>query len=188
MRAPLTRDQAQEVLAALGRALRHEARVYITGGASAVLCGWRESTIDLDLKVVPDGEAFRAIAMLKESLHANIELASPLDFLPPLPGWEERSVFLRREGKVSFFHFDFYSQALAKVERGFEQDMDDVRAMVRTGLVDPARALELFESIEPQLERFPAVDPGALRRAVGDAFGGGAAEPGQPKTKEQDQE
>ena len=38
----------------------------------------------------------------------NVELASPSDFILPLPGWEERSVFIERFGKVSFFHYDFY--------------------------------------------------------------------------------
>lgn len=38
----------------LGPAARSEGRVYLTGGATAVLYGWRESTIDVDIKVVPD--------------------------------------------------------------------------------------------------------------------------------------
>ena len=33
-----------------------EGRVYLTGGATAVLHGWRESTIDIDIKVVPDSD------------------------------------------------------------------------------------------------------------------------------------
>ena len=35
----------------LGRPV-DERRVYLTGGASAVLIGWRKSTIDIDLQVV----------------------------------------------------------------------------------------------------------------------------------------
>jgi hypothetical protein len=38
--------------------------------------------------------------------------------------------------------------------------------MVDAGLVDPRRLLELFEGIEDELFRFPAVDPASLRRAV----------------------
>src|SRR6201999_1643214 len=33
--------------------------VYLTGGATAVLYGWRESTIDVDIKVVPDNDELR---------------------------------------------------------------------------------------------------------------------------------
>lgn len=62
-------------------------------------------------------------------------------------------------------------QALAKVERGHTQDVADVREMVGRGFVDPARALELFERIEPQLYRYPALDPRTFRHAVESAFG-----------------
>lgn len=34
----------------LGQAVTSEGRVYFTGGVSAVLLGWRETTIDVDLK------------------------------------------------------------------------------------------------------------------------------------------
>ena len=96
----------------------------------------------------------------------NIELASPLDFLPELPGWRERSPFLFREGRLDVHHFDFSSQALGKLERGFEQDLADVASMVAAGLVEATRLLALYERIEHELFRFPAVDPGSLREAV----------------------
>ena len=84
--------------------------------------------------------------------------------------WEDRSVFVAREGKVSFFHFDPYAQALAKLERGHAQDLVDVHALVERGLVDPVRARAYFDEIEPELYRFPAVDPRAFRRRVEEAF------------------
>ena len=44
------------------------------GGATAVLHGWRASTIDVDLKLVPDDDALlRALPRLKEELHVNLE-------------------------------------------------------------------------------------------------------------------
>jgi hypothetical protein len=64
------------------------------------------------------------------------------------------------------FDFDPYSQALSKLERGFELDLDDVRGMVDSGHVKPARLLELYGEIEADLYRFPAVDPASLRAAV----------------------
>lgn len=71
-----------------------------------------------------------------------------------------------REGNLDVFDFDPYSQALSKLERGFELDLKDVRHMVDAGLVEPRALLELFDKVEPNLFRFPAVDPGALRAAV----------------------
>jgi hypothetical protein len=142
-------------------------RVYLVGGASALLHGWRASTVDIDLRIEPDrGGAARALPELKERLEVNVELASPLDFLPELPGWRERSRFVRQDGELATFEFDFYSQALAKIERGHEQDRLDVRAMLQEGLVEPARLRELARAIEPELFRFPAVDAGFLREEV----------------------
>jgi hypothetical protein len=157
---------------ALGREAAEDGRAYLTGGATAVLIGWRESTIDVDLLLVPEDErALRAVPRLKDELAINVELASPLDFIPVPPGWEERSVFVAREGRLSFHHFDPYAQALAKLERAHSQDLDDVRELVDRRLVDPARALEHFELIEPELYRYPAVDPESFRRRVYEAFG-----------------
>jgi len=141
--------------------------MYLTGGATAVLEGWRASTVDIDVRFEPDSdEALTRIRDLKNELSVNVELASPLDFLPPLPGWQQRSRFLFREGNLEVFDFDLYSQALSKLERGFDLDLEDVASMVRSGQVEPKALLELFEAIEPELFRFPAVDPATLRKSV----------------------
>jgi predicted HicB family RNase H-like nuclease len=123
--------------------------------------------VDLDIKMVPEHDAlFRAIPALKEKLEVNVELASPADFIPELPGWQERSRFIVREGKIDFFHYDFYSQALSKLQRGHGKDLEDVQEMIERKLVEPRKATELFEAIEGQLYRFPAIDPASFRRRV----------------------
>lgn len=156
---------------ALGAAAQAPARVYFTGGATAVLLGWRAGTIDVDVKFVPDRDALlRAIPTVKEKLQINVELASPVDFIPVPPGWEDRSAFVADVGKLSFFHFDLYAQALAKVERGHAQDLGDVREMRARGLVIPERALEYFKRIEPELYRYPAIHAPSFRRAVEQIF------------------
>lgn len=71
---------------------------------------------------------------------------------------------------ITVRHFDPYSQALAKIERGFEQDLRDVQSMVEAELVDPRRVVELFVEVEPMLFRYPAIDAGALREKVERAF------------------
>lgn len=87
MRALVDADRIRQLMQALGRAARRPARVYFTGGATAVLEGWRLSTIDVDVKLVPDEDALmRAIPELKERLSMNIELASPDDFIPVAEG------------------------------------------------------------------------------------------------------
>jgi len=151
----------------LGRLVPSGTRMYLTGGATAVLEGWRESTVDVDVRFEPDSDAaLTAIRDLKETLAVNVELASPLDFLPPLDGWQERSRFRFREGNLEVFDFDPYSQALSKLERGFEVDLEDVQSMIDSDQVEPEKLLGLYEGIEPELFRFPAVDPPRLRLAV----------------------
>lgn len=151
----------------LGREAGKDVRLYFTGGATAVLLGWRQSTVDVDIKVDPESDKlFRAFPHLKEKLGINIELAAPDQFIPEVPGWQERSAFIAREGGLSFYHYDFYAQALSKIQRGHAKDLEDVRQMLERGLVEPGELRRRFDQIEPQLFRYPAIDPVAFRRAL----------------------
>jgi hypothetical protein len=163
--------RVREFMQLLGHAADREADVYFTGGATAVLVGWRPTTIDVDIRIEPELDSLlRAIPQIKDELRINVELASPAEFIPVPDGWKERSISIGREAKVSFHHFDPYAQALAKVERAHDRDLADVKALVGAGLVEPAQALDFFEEIEPELYRFPAIDRVAFRRSVEEAF------------------
>lgn len=167
MRRLADADRIRTFMKAVGRAAKKEIRLYFTGGATAVLNDWRASTIDVDILMIPEDEhVFRELPNLKESLELNIELASPADFIPEVPGWQDRSPFIERNGTVNFHHYDPYAQALSKIERGHAQDEADVREMIGRGIVDLGELLRCFERIEPRLHRFPAVDPASFRRAV----------------------
>jgi hypothetical protein len=155
----------------LARAAEDDGDVYVTGGATAVLFGWRQSTIDADILMVPEQDAlYRALPRLKEELHINVEIASPAHFIPELPGWQERRLLIERVGRLSFYHYDPYAQALSKVERGHAKDLSDVAQLIARGLVRPARLRELFEAIQPGLHRYPAVDPASFRKRLDDAL------------------
>lgn len=167
MRQPITADNLQVFMRALAVGVKTPGRIYLVGGATAVLLGWRTSTIDIDLKIIPESdEILRSLPDLKERLHVNIELASPGDFIPELPGWQKRSRFIQQEGKLGFYHYDFYAQALAKIERGHQIDSMDVRQLIAGGLVEPKSLLELFFAIEDQIYRYPDLDRATFRRAV----------------------
>lgn len=167
MRELANKAKIIEFMRLLARNSREEVRVYFTGGTTAVLTGWRDSTIDVDLKFEPEtDELFRALPEIKERLQINIELASPPDFIPLLNGWEDRCQFIAREGKVTFFNYDPYSQALSKIERGHVQDERDVRAMLENGMVDREKLLALFKEIEPNLYKYPAIDAASFSLAV----------------------
>ena len=154
-------------MGALRRAAGRDGDCYLAGGATAVLLGWRATTIDVDLRLEPEqDDVLRALPRLKEELSINVELASPADFIPLPRSWRERSPLVEREGRLSFRHFDLYSQALAKLERGHARDLEDVREMLARGLVESGRLRACFAEIEPELYRFPAVDPADFRRSV----------------------
>jgi hypothetical protein len=167
MREPADLNRIRRFMRALGEEARADTRVYFTGGATAVLHGWRPSTIDVDVKMVPESdELLRAIPALKERLQLNVELASPDHFIPVRTDWEERSPFVAREGRISFHHFDLCAQALAKIERGHAQDLDDVREFLQHGLIDRAELSRYFETVAPQLYRYPAIDAASFRVRV----------------------
>lgn len=153
----------------LGREADQEGRLYFTGGATAVLLGWRLSTIDVDIKMEPEADPlFRALPRIKDKLEINVELAAPDQFIPELPGWKERSSFISRQGRLSFYHYDFYAQALSKIQRGHAKDLQDVREMIGRRLIDRAQLRRRFDEIEPQLYRYPAIDPATFRKALGE--------------------
>lgn len=173
MRELADAERIRRFMQALGRVADDDGAAYFTGGATAVLVGWRKTTIDIDLKLVPESDRLlRTLPRLKDELSINVELAAPADFIPVPEGWEDRSVFVERVRRLSFFHFDPYAQALAKLERAHAQDLEDVEALLERQLVEPGRACAYFDEIERELYRYPAVDPRAFRRRVEEAFGG----------------
>jgi len=167
MRAPSTKEKVIHFIEAMGKRAKKAGRVYLTGGATAVLNGWRDTTIDVDLKLDPEtDELFQAISAIKDELDINVELASPDNFIPPLPGWKERSLFIKNEGPLHFFHYDLYAQALSKIERKHEQDEKDVQEMLSRGLIQKEELLRYFKAIQPHLTRYPAIDPQEFEKKV----------------------
>jgi Nucleotidyltransferase of unknown function (DUF6036) len=172
MRDETNKASLRRFMEELGAAAKGPGQIYLTGGGTAVLIGWREMTVDIDIAAIPEPPGFfEAIAQLKETLNVNVELASPHDFIPELPGWQSRSLFIARHGPIDFFHYDFYAQALAKIERGHGRDLADVRAMLEGEMVTRQLLWEMFLKIEHALVRYPGIEPGAFRAAVAEICG-----------------
>jgi hypothetical protein len=147
-------------------------RVFFVGGGSAVLEGWRESTIDADLSSDRE-EIFHDIQGIKERLQLNIEFARPEDFVPALAGSDDRHVFIETIGKVSFYHYDPYAQLLSKLVRGFSRDMQDAERFLASGMVEAERFRSLVSEI-PDLAyaRYPTLSKQAVREVVDDFLAG----------------
>jgi hypothetical protein len=168
MRRSVTREVLDDLMKELARSApgRRLYHVYFVGGGTAVHAGWRAATIDADV-CADDDRVFRDIQNIKERLDLNIEFARPEDFVPALAGSEDRHVFIRTVGRVSFYHYDPYAQLLAKLVRGFRQDLEDARNFVRSDMVDPGRFRSLVRGIKPAAyAKYPALTRAAVLEAV----------------------
>lgn len=161
MRRKVTPETLRQFMKDLAAAARSPGNVYFTGGTTALLLGFRNQTIDIDLKFDPEPiGVFEAIAVLKNRLDLNVELASPGDFIPVAHDWRTQSQHIVHIGLLDFFHFDFSMQALSKIERGLAQDLADATRLVSGKHVTVLELRRRFLQIEPELLRYPAIDPG----------------------------
>jgi hypothetical protein len=169
MRDVTTVDKIRALMEKLGERATGAGRIYFSGGTSALLIGWRDTTVDVDLKMEPEPRGiFEALATLKDELDINVELAAPDQFIPAIPAWQDRSAYISTVGPIDFYHYDFYGQFLSKLERGHTRDLEDARAMLDRRLVTRERALEFFQRIRPDLVRYPAIDAAAFEQKVRD--------------------
>jgi len=131
MREVADATRIRRFMRALGAEADVEGAAYLTGGGTAVLVGWRDATVDVDLKLVPETDRMlRALTGLKDDLRINVELAA------------SRRLHARA-GRLG----------------GQEP------------LIERAEGVAYFERIEPELYRFPAIDPRSFRARVEQAFG-----------------
>jgi len=169
MRRRVTQESLRRFMEELAAAARSPGKVYFTGGATALLLGFRQQTIDVDIKLDPEpAGVFEAIAVLKNRLDLNVELASPADFIPAPCDWRERSCHIASIGQVEFFHYDLTLQALAKLERGHAQDLKDVASLLNGKFITASDLRTTFAEIEPALVRYPAIDPLQFKKKVQD--------------------
>jgi hypothetical protein len=170
MRDRLTRESLRALMHELARSAGKDGHysVYLVGGGTAVLAGWRSSSVDADL-YAPRDDIFRDVQAIKERLHLNIELVRPEHFVPSLQGSEDRHVFIETIGRVSFYHYDPCAQLLSKIVRGFERDLVDARSFISSAMVDVEQFRMLVQAIpDSAWSKYPRHSPGAVRKAVED--------------------
>lgn len=154
MREPVDKARITLFLERLGERTHQPGRLYLAGGTTMVYEGYRRATLDIDVMVEADdtGPIIASIRDLKNQLDINVEFASPADFIPLPPGWRERSLWVGRFGALDVFHFDLYSAALSKIERGSERDFQDTLALLRDGRIDLATLDQEFDAILPRIQ------------------------------------
>jgi hypothetical protein len=139
------------------------------GGTTLVAFGFRDQTVAIDLSMEVDNahhqRLIETIRRLKEELNLNIEEASPGDFIPLPKGWRDRSLYVGTFGPITVFHFDPYSTALSKIERGTEVDFDDVRALLKNKKIEWEKLQQFYQEILPQYgQKSLKQDPSRIRR------------------------
>jgi hypothetical protein len=155
LREHVDRERIKLFLKRLGDRFKRPGKIYLVGGTSLVFEKLRQQTIDVDvvIEVAPadHSELIQAVRELKDNLSINVEEASPADFIPLPSGYENRHVFIDRFGTLDVLHFDLYSTALSKIERGREQDLEDVLALLRSARIDWHKLVECFQEILPKM-------------------------------------
>jgi hypothetical protein len=130
LRRRVDRPLIDEFLRLVGEQYRRRGRLLLVGGTTLVYEGLRAQTLDIDLAIqvadVDHDDLFRVIRSVRQALDINVEEASPDHFIPLPAGFANRHVFIATYGQVDVFHFDLYSTALSKIERGRVQDLRDV--------------------------------------------------------------
>jgi hypothetical protein len=112
---------------------------------------FRQQTLDIEISFeVADEDHSTFIAVvrdLNEQLSLNIKEASPAEFIPLPSGHQERSQYVGRYGQLEVFHYDLYSSALSKIERGTESDFDDVLTLLDSGRLELSLLSGYFDEI-----------------------------------------
>lgn len=169
-REPATRERIERFLRELGRRNRGEGRLYLVGGAQMVYAGFRGQTEDIGYMIRLEGdhqEFTSAVRALIRELNLSVEPAGPADFFPLPSGWEERSQFIGRYGRLDVFTLDPVSATLGKIERGSNRDIQDALSLVRSGIVELPEPTAAFEEVVPRLERESLrVDEADFRRKL----------------------
>ena len=168
MRKPVTEPGCREFMRAIAAEAREPGRIYLAGGASVVLKalarkhgGYRHHDHPRERSNPSRNPRLEGTASRqRRTVVAGAFRSAVAGMGRPQP------VHRRAKASIAFHHFDFYTQALSKIERAHRKDLLDVDSMIRDGLVDPKRLLALFEEVDDQLYRYPALNPPTLRAAV----------------------
>jgi hypothetical protein len=131
MPARLQPELITRFLALIGKRYPYPTRLYIFGGGAVVWLGSPRPTVDLDYTAEPRTESLRAVlAQTAVEMDVDLEEAIPADFVPLPDGAEARHQLIGTFGKIAVYPLDPYSQAIMKIARALETDMEDVAFLV----------------------------------------------------------
>ena len=172
MPADADRAHIERLLEAPGRRVRNPHTVHLVDGTSAVLVGWRDSTRDIDVRPEPDSDQLlEALSELKDQLDVNIELASPLDYLPDLPGWPDRSPYQGRYGQIDVRTSTSACRRWRSSSGASIRTWSTSEPRSTRGLASADELESGWRQMQDRLFRFPSVNAEGVGRRLRDVLG-----------------
>lgn len=155
LRRAVDRPLIERFLRRVGEQYRRRGRLLLVGGTTLVYEGLRAQTLDVDLAIevadVDHGALIQAVRAVRQELDINVEEASPGHFIPLPAGHRDRHVYIGTYAQLDAFHFDLYSTALSKIERGRVQDLKDVVLLLQHQRIEWEALQRYFHEILPQM-------------------------------------
>jgi hypothetical protein len=159
------------LVAAVGRDITREVRLYLVASTSHLAEGWRERVTRFELCGDPGAAALeRAVLDAASALGIPVVWESPADVIPLPSGSTDRARPVPAEvggagGPLEVLHFDPYSVVLRLVARGDEPDYVVALEYLRRGWVELGRLETLLAEVVPQFTSATlAQDPAEFRR------------------------
>lgn len=126
--------ELKNALNQIGECLPPSSQLTLIGGSAMLLLGNSRWTMDIDFfgDDVNPNELHRQILQIARELKIQME-AVPLDRFIPLPeGSEQRAIAVSQFGNLSVYVADPYSIALSKVDRGLDNDFEDIIFLIQS--------------------------------------------------------
>jgi hypothetical protein len=159
------------LVAAVGRAVTRQVRLYLMASTSHLAEGWRERVTRFELAGDPGAaDLERAVIDAASALEVAVVWESPADVIPLPSGSADRARPVPAEvggagGPLEVRHFDPYSVVLRLVARGDEPDYVVALEYLRRGWVEPGRLETLLAEVVPRFTSATlAQDPAEFRR------------------------
>ena len=137
----------------LSQEIRSDLTVYLTGGSLLIYHGIRPSTTDIDFGFdatdPTDREVLPELAQRAAGPDIRVQCSEQMTgwSLMPLPRYRERAVDLGQYGRLTLKSIHPSDLVLAKIHRGYAEDLSDATALVRHFHLDMVELSVRFKEV-----------------------------------------
>jgi len=136
MSSLLDQERLRLFFEGISREIRSDLTVYLTGGTVLIYHGIRPATTDIDFGFDAtdsiDRESLPELAQRIAGLDIRVQCSEEMAgwSLMPLPRYRERALLLGRYGRLTVKSIHPIDLVLAKVHRGYAEDLADAKALM----------------------------------------------------------